>query len=239
MGSSKQFSRDPLVELELHGDNKGEGGIGFREFHSFNKALLAKQLWHLWQTPNSLIEKIMKAKYYPNCQAIHAQLDNKPSFAQRSIHRSKDLLNEGLMWRIGNREKARIWGDKWVPIPSSYKIYYIHELTSPEERVSMLIDKDLTRWERNKLEDLFAVEEFEAIVCIPLSCTNQEDRMIWRGSTNGIFFVKSTYHLAKDMEDRAMAGSSKGALNNDVWMKIWHLKVPNSEEIYIYMASES
>jgi hypothetical protein len=180
-----------------------------------------------------LIAKIMKAKYYPNCQAIHAQLDNKSSFAWRSIHSSKDLLNKGLIWRIGNGEKARTWRDKWVPIPSSYKIYSIHELTSPEARVSMLIDKDLTRWDQNKLENLFAVEEVEAIVSIPLSCTNQVDRMIWRGSTNGIFSIKSAYHLAKEMEDQAMAGSSKGALNNDVWIR--HLKVPNSEEKYIYI----
>jgi hypothetical protein len=139
------------------------------------------------------------------------------------------------MWRIGNGEKARIWRDKWVPIPSSYKMYSIHELTSPKARVSMLIDKDLTRWDQNKLEDLFAAEEVEAIAFIPLSCTNQEDIMIWRGSTNGIFSVKSAYHLAKEMEDRAMVGSSKMAPNNDVWMKIWHLKVANSEEEkYIY-----
>jgi hypothetical protein len=85
------------------------------------------------------------------------------------------------------------------------------------------------------------VEEVEVIVSIPLSCTNQEDRMIWRGSTNGIFSVKNAYHLAKEMEDQAMPGSSEEAPNNDVWMR--HLKVPNLEEeniyIYIYLASES
>jgi hypothetical protein len=44
-------------------------------------------------------------------------------------------------------KKARIWRDKWMPIPICYKIYSIHELTSPEARVSMLIGKDLTRWD--------------------------------------------------------------------------------------------
>lgn len=171
----------------------------------------------------------MKAKYYSNCLVINAQLGNKPSFAWRSIHSSKDILNEGLVWRIGNGEKARIWGDKWVPIPSSYKIYSIHELTSPKAKVSILIDKELIRWDRNKIESLFTTEKVEAIASIPLSCTNQEDRMIWRGTTNGVFSVKSAYHLAKEMEDRSMAGSSKGSPNNEVWTKIWHFKVPNSE----------
>jgi hypothetical protein len=43
---------------------KTDGGMGFRDFQSFNKALLAKQYWRLWLTPNSLLSQIMEAKYY-------------------------------------------------------------------------------------------------------------------------------------------------------------------------------
>jgi hypothetical protein len=44
------------------------------------------------------------------------------------------------------------------------------------------------------------------------------------------FLVKSAYHLAKEMVDRAMTGSSKGFPQKEVWTKIWHLKVPNSKK---------
>jgi hypothetical protein len=51
---------------------KGSGGMGFRDFHSFNKALLAKQCWRLWNQPDSLVSQIMKAKYYPDCNILEA-----------------------------------------------------------------------------------------------------------------------------------------------------------------------
>jgi hypothetical protein len=113
----------PWMSWSRMGVTKDKGGMGFREFHCFNKALLAKQLWRLWHTPDNLIAEIMKAKYYPNCQAINAQLGNKPSFAWRSIYSLKDLLHEGLVWRICNGEKARIWGDKWCPFRVSTKSF--------------------------------------------------------------------------------------------------------------------
>jgi hypothetical protein len=90
--------------------------MGFRDFHCFNKALLAKQLWHLWHKPNSLIGKIMKVKYFPKGSVVDAHLGSKPSFAWQSISSSKDLITKGLAWRIGNGDKVQIWGDNWGPI---------------------------------------------------------------------------------------------------------------------------
>ena len=71
---------------------KEKGGMGFREFSCFSKALLAKQLWHMWKMPNSLIARIMKAKYFPNCEVLDANLVSKPSFAWHSIFGPKQLL---------------------------------------------------------------------------------------------------------------------------------------------------
>jgi hypothetical protein len=63
----------------------GGGGLGFRDFNIFNKALLSKQVWRLWKVLDSLTAQIVKAKYCPNVEVLDAGLGNKPSFVWRSI----------------------------------------------------------------------------------------------------------------------------------------------------------
>jgi hypothetical protein len=59
------------------GTSKGKGGMGFCNFTCFNKALLAKQIWRIWKTPDSLTTRIMKGKYFPNCSVLEATLGKK------------------------------------------------------------------------------------------------------------------------------------------------------------------
>jgi ribonuclease HI len=226
----------PWMSWSRMGVTKAKGGMGFRDFHCFNKALLAKQLWRLWHNPNSLIAGIMRAKYYPTGQVLEANLGSKPSFAWRSIYSSKDLLMKGLVWRIGNGEKVRIWGDKWGPIQRSYMAHPSFDRIPTDAKVSMLIDKDTGWWDQNVIDDLFNEDEAKTIKAIPLSCTNQEDRLIWRGTTNGLFSVRSGYHLEKEDIEHTKAGSSNGVGNSNIWKSIWNLKVPNMEKHFIWRA---
>ena len=147
---------------------------------------MAKQLWRLWHNPTSLIGEIMKAKYFPTNTVIDAQLGSKPSFAWRSIISSKDLITRGLVWRIGNGDKVRIWGDKWGPIQRSHLPAVTNNQLPSDAKVSMLINKDTGWWDHNVMDEHFNEEEARAIKAILVSCTNQEDRMIWSGTTNGL-----------------------------------------------------
>ena len=91
------------------GRRKNERGKGFRDFQCFNKALLAKQSWRLWQTPVSFLAKIMQGKYYSGGNILDANLGARPSYAWKSVHGSCDLLKHGLIWQVGNGAKIRIW----------------------------------------------------------------------------------------------------------------------------------
>ena len=163
------------------GVSKNIGGMGFHDFVCFNKALLAKQIWRLWKTPNSLLARIMKAQYYPECLVLEATLGNRPSFAWRSIQGSWDLIKDGLIWRVGNGKKVRIWKDRWLPTPATYMVYSPSSILDPNATVSQLVDVDTKWWNNALLERVFSREEIVSIQSMPLSTTNQEDILIWRG----------------------------------------------------------
>ena len=74
-----------------------------------------------------------------------------------------------------------------MSIPSSYKIHSSSDHAAMDAKVSLLIDKDMGWWDQIVIEDFSDEEEVKAIKTIPLSHTNQEDMMIWRGTTNDLF----------------------------------------------------
>uniref|UniRef100_A0A2N9GZI9 Reverse transcriptase domain-containing protein n=1 Tax=Fagus sylvatica TaxID=28930 RepID=A0A2N9GZI9_FAGSY len=94
---------------------KQKGGIGFRELGFFNEALLAKQVWRLMHNRNSLFYKVFKAKYFPQCSILDAQLNARSSYAWKSIMGARDVIRKGSIWRIGDGKNIKIWGDRWLP----------------------------------------------------------------------------------------------------------------------------
>lgn len=45
---------------------KALGGLGVRDFQTFNTALLAKTSWRLLQNPDSLLSRVLMGKYCPD-----------------------------------------------------------------------------------------------------------------------------------------------------------------------------
>lgn len=75
---------------------KIRGGIGFRDFSSFNQTLIAKQRWRILHNPDSLMAKILKAKYSKHTNFMETKLGSNPSFVWRSILWGKQVLHKGL-----------------------------------------------------------------------------------------------------------------------------------------------
>lgn len=94
--------------------HKHVGGMGFRHFRDFNVAMLGKQLWRLATNPNSLVSKLYKAKYYATSDVLHAQLGHKPSFIWRSILEAKQLISDGIRWRVGDGSLIYILNQPWL-----------------------------------------------------------------------------------------------------------------------------
>jgi hypothetical protein len=174
-GHQGNESRIHWISWSRMGLSKDHGGMGFRDLVSFNKALLAKQGWRLLKNPKSLAARIIKVKYYSNDQFLKSKLGSKPSFAWRSIHGARDTLEAGLFWRIGNGKEACIWGDNWIPRPSTYRIQSSLKVLDSKSTVHKLYDWETAWWNVALLYNLFTVEERDAIMTVPNSQTDQPD----------------------------------------------------------------
>jgi hypothetical protein len=65
---------------------------------------------------------VFKEKYYPGFNFLGAKLGTRPSYAWSSVYGAKDLLEEGIIWQVGNGNDIMIWGDKWVHSQHKNKI---------------------------------------------------------------------------------------------------------------------
>lgn len=89
--------------------------MGFKNLFLFNKALLAKQVWCIFSQPNCLLAKVLKALYFPSSDLLSAKIGSYPSLTWRSICSATDLIEEGLVWRVGSGTRINIWHDSWLP----------------------------------------------------------------------------------------------------------------------------
>uniref|UniRef100_A0A2N9IBV7 Reverse transcriptase domain-containing protein n=1 Tax=Fagus sylvatica TaxID=28930 RepID=A0A2N9IBV7_FAGSY len=107
---------------------KAEGGLGFRNLHSFNTALLAKQCWRLIHNTQSLFYRVFKARYFPSCSFTDAQMGSNPSFLWRSILSGREVLNKGLRWHHEEGQLSRpLWSETKTGVFSVKSAYEMLE----------------------------------------------------------------------------------------------------------------
>jgi hypothetical protein len=165
------------------GRSKDLGGLGYRDIDCFNTALLAKQCWRLLKRPESLAARVMREKYFPNSDFLGSILGKKPSFAWRSIWQAKGLLQEGLMWRVGNGHSINLWEDKWIPaIP--HKVLDPVRVLPREATVADIINREANWWDIPLIERIFSEDTVEKICSIPINPRYHEDKLIWSGTKN-------------------------------------------------------
>ena len=90
------------------------GGIGFKRLHDFNIAMLGKQCWKLITNPNSLVARILKARYYSRSSFVDATVGFNPSYTWRSIMAAKHVVVKGSHMQIGSGQQVQISKDPWL-----------------------------------------------------------------------------------------------------------------------------
>lgn len=196
----------------------------FCQLKQFNLALLAKQGWRLQTQQESLVYQVYKAKYFPLTDFIHASLSTNPSYTWRSIMAAHHLMQKGIHWNVGNGESIRVWEDKWLPSPSTFKVTSPRQFLHAETRVSELISYEKVAWKTQIIEAIFLPHEAKLIKIIPLSIRLPEDKLVWAATPNGLFSVRNAYKLVvEDSQPNNRGASSDNNKNHRFWKLLWSL----------------
>jgi ribonuclease HI len=205
------------------------GGMGFRELHLFNLALLGKQGWRLMSTPNSLCAQVLRGRYYPGGDFMSVEAPRTASKTWRAILAGRMALQVGLIHRIGSGNSISIWNDSWIPGAERMRPMgklqetdkeYVHELFLP----------DVYQWDEQLVRSIFLAPDADRIMQIPLPQDGGEDRLAWDLEQTGLYSVKSAYRGLVSERDQlreaqgnvATTSSAKDGL---IWRKLWKLDV--------------
>jgi hypothetical protein len=179
--------------------SKEDGGMGFRDLHIFNMAMLARQSWRMLQNPDSLCCTVLKALYFPTTSILEATAKPGMSYTWRSILRGLDLVKQGIIWRVGTGEGIDVWSDPWIPRGTTRRPRTPNGLDEPM-RVADLINQDSGQWDEDLVRFVFQHEDAEEILSIPIRA-GMEDGVAWHFDKKGIFSVKSAYRLGVSLRD--------------------------------------
>lgn len=193
----------------------------------FNQALVAKQGWLLLIYPQSLVARMLEAKYFPTGSFMEVDEKASDSYLWKSFLWGRELLRKGLRWRISNGRRVRVFHDPWVPNMEGFMVAG-RSGSMRELSVSDLIT-DVGGWKEGVLNELFNEDERVAILNIPLVASQAQDIMVWHYNRNGRYYVKSGYWLAMKEKCQEIGGVVDHVpVDMNYWKHLWKLKVPPS-----------
>ncbi|KAI5350665.1 hypothetical protein L3X38_003556 [Prunus dulcis] len=171
--------------------------MGFGNLHAFNLALLAKQGWRLLWNPNSLITRVLKAKYFPTRSFLETAVSPHASVVWKSLCEARTVIIQVSKWQCYHKSINLIHSDS-----REWNVTLLQNVFFPEEVMlicSIPLSLRLTP---------------DMLVC-------HYDKK------KSMFTVKSAYHVARSLHSstgRASSSNSDAVARN--WSLLWKAIVP-------------
>ena len=89
-------------------------------------------------------------------------------------------------------------------------------------------------WDPGKLASYFLPWEVKKVGGIYVGEAKAEDVLIWPLSPSGSYSVWNAYCMLVEVENSALSSSSSLMSSNNIWKKIWKLKVPNKVRHFLW-----
>ncbi|KAK9939901.1 hypothetical protein M0R45_016581 [Rubus argutus] len=225
-GDSEGLKKPHLVNWDTVCLPKLHGGLGIKKTTDMNQAMLAKAGWRLFQKDAGLWASIYQAKYLQQNNLLNGNYSNPQvsSSTWKSIVHGCKLLNQGLIWRIGNGQTVYFWTDIWITSAP------LCEFVIPDVRIN-INDKVCnfwtdTGWNIDLLSSCLPLNIVDQILNVPPGFDGcGDDTQIWGETSNDIFYVKSAYTIV----------SNSPCLINSPWKFIWKLEIPPKLKTFVWV----
>ncbi|KAM6556009.1 hypothetical protein CsatB_003028 [Cannabis sativa] len=194
--------------------------MGFRDFRDFNLALFAEQGWRLLTCGDSLMGKILKARYFSFGSFLSPTLGLNPSYMWKSVFKAQSLVRASVRKIVGDGSTTNILSDPWLEDELNSFIESRHPALVGNV-VSSLMKTDLLEWDEEIVSDVLSVRDQALIWKIPLTISFGNDTWYWMEEDTGLFIVKSAYALQE-----VINGSNDMDSNSGIWKQLWQLKLP-------------
>ena len=208
---------------------KNRGGVGFRDIHAFNLAMLAKQAWRLIHGTHSLFYRVYKARYFPTCFFMEAHLGSNPSYVWRSLLSARELLQEGSVWKIGDGSSVGIQTHKWLPHPSTF-----HAGMDLTLRTADFINPQTKQWDRGKVNAWFQPPLRDMVMRVRQGNLESRDTLVWNENKAQMFSMRTAYQVALRMNQTGSAKHSRVHEDKRIWSippKVWNFMWQASSDI--------
>ncbi|KAK1616861.1 hypothetical protein QYE76_022378 [Lolium multiflorum] len=109
------------------------------------------------------------------------------------------------------------------------------------EKVNELLLSDGGGWDAEKLNEMFYQADVEDILKIPVGRAGSEDYVAWNYTKNGVFSVRSAYHLKRQLK-AAAAGTASSSLNvseHQGWLSLWSANVPGKVKVHAWRLAKN
>lgn len=81
----------------------------------------------------------------------------------------KELLKDGLVWRICDGGNVKIWKDKWLPTPITHAVQSPPKVIPEDSLVATLIDQVAHTWNLGLINSIFLPYEAKVIASMLVS----------------------------------------------------------------------
>lgn len=196
-GVTQNQSKLNLVNWNLVCTPKKLGGLGVKDLHVFNQAMLIKWCWQWATNDPKLWKSIFQATSTMN------QLIPVSDFFSQTLKEASAFFKISVQMQPHNGTRVQFWHHDWGRgvLKFRFEILYTYTLNenvtlaemSQMTQTQQLFRSTLSQEAQEQLQMLQQVMETN-----PITLTSKPDNVIWKWDQNGKFSVKSAYWNIKN-----------------------------------------